>query len=269
MIIDFHTHTFPDAIAEKTIAYLAERGGIQPRREGTLSSLIKNMSESGIDRSVVLPVVTNPRQERTINRVSAENNGKNGVFFAGGIHPDSSDVEGTLDYIKESGLFGIKFHPDYQGVHFDDPRMIRVMRAAAERGLYIVTHAGWDVAFRDHVHCTPDMILNVLKELNGLIEDKLILAHLGGYDMPDEVLEKLVGLPVYMDTAAVLRLYPEKCKQIIQAHGADKILFASDSPWDSQREYVSYIRSFALGNEAEEKIFHGNAQRILGIDFDN
>ena len=82
MIIDFHTHTFPDAIAEKTIAYLTEKGGIKPYREGTLSSLIENMKLSGVDYSVVLPVVTAPKQERTINRVSAENNGKS--------HPDNS-----------------------------------------------------------------------------------------------------------------------------------------------------------------------------------
>ena len=181
MIIDFHTHTFPDAIAEKTIAYLTEKGGIKPYRAGTLSSLIENMQHSGINYSVVLPVVTNPRQEPTVNRVSVENNGKNHVFFAGGIHPDSADVEGTLDRIKAGGLFGIKLHPDYQGVHFDDPRYLRIMREAAKRDLFIVTHAGYDVAFRDHVHCTPDMILHVLEELRGLIEDKLILAHLGGW----------------------------------------------------------------------------------------
>ncbi len=76
------------------------------------------------------------------------------------------------------------------------------MREAAKRDLFIVTHAGYDVAFRDHVHCTPDMILHVLEELRGLIEDKLILAHLGGYDMPDEVLQKLIGKPVWMDTVS-------------------------------------------------------------------
>ncbi len=263
MIIDFHTHTFPDAIAEKTIAYLTEKGGIKPYREGTLSSLIENMKLSGVDYSVVLPVVTAPKQERTINRVSAENNGKNNVFFAGGIHPDSRNVDETLDFIKESGLFGIKLHPDYQGVHFDDPRYVRIIRGAAERGLYIITHAGYDVAFRDHVHCTPDMVLNVLKELKGLIEDKLILAHLGGYDMPDESLKKLIGAPVYMDTAAVLRLYPEKCREIIIRHGADRILFASDSPWDSQKDYIDILKSFSLGRETEEKIFHQNAEKIL------
>lgn len=266
MIIDFHTHTFPDAIAEKTIAYLTEKGGIKPYRAGTLSSLIENMQHSGINYSVVLPVVTNPRQEPTVNRVSVENNGKNHVFFAGGIHPDSADVEGTLDRIKAGGLFGIKLHPDYQGVHFDDPRYLRIMREAAKRDLFIVTHAGYDVAFRDHVHCTPDMILHVLEELRGLIEDKLILAHLGGYDMPDEVLQKLIGKPVWMDTAAVLRLYPDKCREIIlRHHGAGRILFASDSPWDSQSEYVKILKSFALGEEAERKIFYQNAKQILTL----
>ena len=176
MIIDFHTHTFPDAIAEQTIAYLTKIGGIKPYRAGTLSALVDNMARCGIDCSVVLPVATLPKQERTINRVSIENNGKNRVFFAGGIHPDWPDVEGLLDTIKAGGLFGIKLHPDYQGVHFDDPRYIRIRREAAKRGLYIVTHAGYDVAFRDHVHCTPDMVLRVLDELKGVIEDKLILA---------------------------------------------------------------------------------------------
>lgn len=264
MIIDFHTHTFPDAIAEKTIAYLTKKGGIQPYRAGTLASLIENMQQCGVDYSVVLPVATLPKQVPTINRVSAENNGKNNVFFAGGIHPDCEDVAGILDEIKASGLFGIKLHPDYQGVHFDDPRYLRIMNEAAKRGLYIVTHAGYDIAFRDHVHCTPDMILHALEELKGVIEDKLILAHLGGFDMPDEVLQKLIGKPVWMDTAAVLRLYPEKCKEIILRHGVDKILFASDSPWDSQKDYIAILKSFELGREAEEKIFFRNAERILG-----
>ena len=113
------------------------------------------------------------------------------------------------------GMFGIKLHPDYQGVEFDDPRYLKIISEAAKRDLIVVTHAGVDVAFRDHVHCTPDMILRVLEILGSEIENKLVLAHLGGYELPDESLEKLVGKPVYMDTAAVLKLYPEKCREII------------------------------------------------------
>lgn len=268
MIIDFHTHTFPDAISERTVAYLAQKGGLPPHRGGTAEELRRSMKAGGIDVSVVLPVATLPKQERSINALSAAENGRGGLYYAGGIHPDCADVGGTLDFIKKSGLFGIKLHPDYQGVHFDDERYLRILDAAFDRGLYVVTHAGVDVGFRDHVHCTTDMILNVLEKLGGKAEDRLILAHLGGYEAPDEVLQRLCGLPVYMDTAAVLELYPDKCLDIIRAHGADRILFATDSPWADQGEYVRIVKSFGLGREEEEMILHKNAERILGISFD-
>lgn len=265
MIIDFHTHTFPDKMAEKTIAFLSEKGGIKPYREGTASSLTELMKHSGVDYSVVLPVATLPKQEKTINRTSAELNGKNNLFFAGAIHPDCEDVDGTLDYIKESGLFGIKLHPDYQGVHFDDDRYINIMKKAFERGLYVITHAGLDVGYPNHIHCTPDMILNALSKLGSPAENKLILAHLGGFQLYDEVLEKLVGLPVFMDTAVVLSYYPEKSREIIVRHGADKILFASDSPWADQAEFVKIIKSYGFSKEDEDKIFYQNACKILGL----
>ncbi len=147
MIIDFHTHTFPDEIAERTIAHLTKVGGIKPFRDGTLGSLKESMRKAGIDQSIVLPVATNPRQEKTINQLSAKLSGKEGIIFAGAIHPDCESVEETLDYIKNAGLFGIKLHPDYQGVEFDDPRYLKIISEAAKRDLIVVTHAGVDVAF--------------------------------------------------------------------------------------------------------------------------
>ena len=121
-----------------------------------------------------------------------------------------------------------------------------------------------DVAYTNDVHCTPDMVLRVLDELKGLIDDKLVLAHLGGYALQDEVLDKLVGKPVYMDTAAVLGMNPEKNIEIIRRHGADKILFATDSPWADQGEFVRIIQGFGLDDESLELILHKNACRLLG-----
>lgn len=263
MVIDFHTHTFPDRMAEKTVAHLAKLGGLPPHTDGKRGSLLASMRAHGVDKSVVLPVATTPKQERSINALSAELNGKDGIFYAGAIHPDCEDVEATLDGIKASGLFGIKLHPDYQGVHFDDKRYLRIMREAAKRGLIIITHAGIDVGFRDHVHCTPKMILRVLEELSGVIDNKLILAHMGSYEMPDEVLQALCGKPVYMDTAAVLDLYPEKCVEIIRRHGADKILFATDSPWKHQGDYLRLFQSLPLRDAEKELILHQNAEKLL------
>ena len=263
MVIDFHTHTFPDSIAEKAVAHLSKVGHTAAFMDARRDTLVQSMRENNIEFSVVLPVATSPAQVSGINALSAKINGKDGLYYAGAIHPECEDVEETLDFIKESGLFGIKLHPDYQSVHFDDTRCLRIMEAAAKRGLYIITHAGIDIAYRDHVHCTPDMVLHVLDTLGGVIDNKLILAHMGGYELPDEVLEKLCGKPVLMDTAAVLDLYPEKCAEIIRRHGAKRILFATDSPWRSQKRFVELVHTLPLDEEEKAYIFHKNAERIL------
>lgn len=265
MVIDFHTHTFPDKIAAQTIKFLSEKGNVKPYREGTLDSLKESMKKSGVDISVVLPVATASKQVASINKLSAAENGRDGVFFAGAIHPDCENVEEILDFVKSSGLFGIKIHPDYQGVYFDDERYIHIMREAAKRDLITVTHAGVDVGYPEDVHCTPQMVLNVLDRLSGLIENKLVLAHMGGCDLPDEVLEKLVGKPVYFDTSFVLDHYPEKCEEIIRKHGFDKILFATDSPWSGQKKFINIINGYGFSKEETEKIFHINAEKLLNI----
>ena len=265
MVIDFHTHTFPDKIAEKSISFLERKGGIKAVCSATRDTLVQVMNSGGADVSVVLPVATSPKQERTINSLSAEINGKDNVFYFGAIHPDCENVEDTLDFIKASGLRGIKLHPDYQGVYFDDARYVKIMAEAAKRGLYIVTHSGVDIAYPDDIHCTPEMVLNVLERLDGIINGKLILAHMGSYGAPEEVLLKLCGRDVFMDTAAVLDLYPEKCAGIIKKHGADRILFATDSPWKSQKAYIMLFNSLDIPDGDKEKILYENGRKILNI----
>ena len=263
MIVDFHTHTFPDKIAAKTIAYLAEKGNVKPYREGTLLSLKESMKRSGVDYSVVLPVATKPEQVNSINRLAVELNGKDGILYAGAIHPDCENVDQILDDIKNGGLFGIKLHPDYQGVYFNDNRVLKILEGAVKRGLYIVTHAGIDVAYPNDVHCTPDHVLYVLEELGADINNRLILAHLGGCDLGAEVLEKLCGKPVYMDTAVVLDRYPELCRRIIHKHGADTILFATDSPWADQKNFIELMYGFGFSTDELELMFCENAQKIF------
>lgn len=262
MVIDFHTHTFPDKIAAQTIAALAEKSGSVPYRDGTLSSLIESMHKNGVDCSVILPVATKPSQVPSINRLASQLNGRDGIIYAGCIHPLCENVEEILDGIRESGLFGLKIHPDYQGTYFDDPAYLHILREAAKRDLVVVTHAGVDIGYPEDVHCTPDMVLHVLDALSGQIEDKLVLAHMGGCDLPEEILEKLAGKPVYFDTAYVLDRYPEQCAQIIRAHGADHILFATDSPWADQGKYVRLLQSLGLPQTDQDKIFFENALRL-------
>lgn len=185
MIIDFHTHIFPDTLAVKTIPMLAQRSHTQPHTDGTAAGLLGHMEESGVDVSVVLPVVTAPRQFDSINRFAAQINEQESkkssgprLLSFGGIHPDNDNPKALLRQLKEQGFLGIKLHPDYQGVFINDIRNLRILEAAAELDLIVTIHAGVDIGLPEPVHCPPDKMREVFKQIP---YSKIVLAHTGGW----------------------------------------------------------------------------------------
>ena len=79
MVIDFHTHTFPDKIAAATIDKLKQASHSLPFTGGTAVQLKESMKEAGIQYSVLLPVVTNPLKASPINDISIDMTGKDGL----------------------------------------------------------------------------------------------------------------------------------------------------------------------------------------------
>ena len=142
------------------------------------------------------------------------------------------------------------------------------MDYAAEKDLGIIVHAGEDVGLPETVHCTPERILNLWKHIQ---PEKLIFAHMGGWKMWDEVEEKLLGLPFYLDTAIVLNpIFPVKLEneqfvRMVRKHGADRILFGTDSPWADQKNFVALLEHMPLTEEEKAAIFSENAKKLLGI----
>lgn len=259
-MIDFHTHIFPEKIAESTLAFLESKCKTKPFTNGMAEGLSQSTKEAGIDLSVILPVVTKPSQFTSINRFALEINQENLISF-GGIHPDSADYKAELNEIKRMGLKGIKLHPDYQGVFIDDIRYERIISYASELDLIVSVHAGFDPGFPDCVHCTP---LKASKMLADVKPQKLVLAHMGGFQRWDEVEEFLVGRDVYLDTAVVFgAISDEQFIRICRMHGTDKILFATDSPWSGQKESVRYLNAIDLTDFEKEQIFDKNARNLL------
>ncbi len=270
MIIDFHTHVFPDKIADGVIARLSERGGIAAHSDGKISGLIRRMDEAGVDISVTLPVVTSPKQFDSITKFAKKINesaGQGRLISFAGIHPECEDLPGKMRFIKESGFLGVKIHPDYQGTYIDDESYVKIIKAAAELDLIVVTHSGVDVGFPDEpVRCTPERIRRLLLRVR---HPKLVLAHLGANEMTNEVYKQIAGEDLYLDTAYVLRYTSKELfTKIVEKHSPDRILFASDSPWSDVARDVEILRSFGLDGESEKKIFSKNAKRLLGIGED-
>lgn len=274
MIIDMHTHTYPDILAARVIRQMEleiEKGqGFRGHAEssGKVSDLSKNTKEAGIDLSIMLPVATNIRQAKKLNKISFDLNEKNeytNLFAMGTVHPDNEDYKEIIDDVVSMGLKGIKIHPDYQGTFFNDEKYIRIMDYAASKDLIIITHAGEDIGLPDVIHCTPDMVLDVWSHIQ---PEKLVLAHMGGWKQWDEVEEKLVGLPVYFDTAICMNqnvpihLKKDQFVRIVKNHGADRVLFGTDSPWYNQKKAITDIRQSGLADQELELVLGKNAERM-------
>ena len=278
MIIDFHTHTFPEKIASSAIAKMQSDSHSASFTSGTQKALIDSMRKSGIDYSVVLPVITNPVKDSHINSISTEQNGKDGLIYFGGIHPDSENIREKLKYLASNGIKGIKIHPVYQGADIDDIRFLNILSLAGELGLTVITHSGDDIGFPGVVRCSPKMLINAVKQVGNV---RLVAAHMGGWKNWDEVYALAEMPSVFIDTAFSLgKITPidnhysaeelklldnENFLKIIRIFGSKRVLFGTDSPWDCQKTAKELILKLPLSNEEKDDIFYNNARTILGI----
>lgn len=262
MIIDFHTHVFPEKIAGKTLDFLSKRCQTEPFTNGTLEGLKKSAEEAGITLSVTMPVVTNPAQFDSINHFAGQITG-DGILSFAGIHPDHADYKDRLRKIKDAGFQGIKLHPAYQGTDFNDIRYKRILAYTSELGLIVTVHAGYDPGYPGKDYCTVRMALEVINEV---MPTGLILAHMGGYMDWDDVERDLAGSDVWLDTAVVFgAIEDEQFIRLCRKHGAERILFATDSPWSGQKESVKYLQNLNLTAEEKELIFKENARKLLTL----
>lgn len=282
MVIDFHTHTFPDKIAAAAIEKLSGASHTRPFSDGTAAGLSASAKNAGIDLCVVLPVATNTKQVPSVNDYAARTNlttESTGLFSFGCIHPDYPDWKEELSRISALGLKGVKLHPVYQGVDFDDPRYLRILDRAGELGLIAVTHAGLDIGFPGVERCSPEHILRAVKQVGPVT---LILAHMGGWRQWEQVEQLLAECPVLLDTAFstgeitplgdgyytpedLPMLDGEAFLRMIRTFGANRVLFGTDSPWSSQTESLDFLLSLPMEASEREAILSGNARKLLNL----
>ncbi|MBE5763640.1 MAG: hypothetical protein E7338_05410 [Clostridiales bacterium] len=278
MVIDFHNHFYPDKIAAAAIEKLTTCADIVAYTDGTLSGLSEDLTKSGYDLGVVLPVATAPKQVENINTraVAVQEQFPNLISFAS-MHPDYENYKDEIFRIKELGLKGIKLHPDYQNTFFDDEKILNILDEAFKNDLIVVVHAGLDIGLPDPIHTGVEQILKVLDIFKDRAQ-KLVLAHTGAWGQWDEVLEKIAGKNVYMDisfslgstkrksTGEELKLLDDDLLvKIVRKHGVDKVLFGTDSPWGDHKMMLDKFLTLPFTKEEQDKILYLNAKKLLGI----
>ncbi len=261
--IDSHCHIYPEKIAEKAVVGTDNFYGGKSFCKGTVSDLLEQGKNAGIDHFIVQSVATTPKQVKSINEfIATEVENSNGLMTGlGTLHPDSSDLRGDIAHLLELGLKGVKLHPDIQAFKIDDYRCLKIYELCEQEGLPVLMHTGDN----RYDYSNPNRLLPILKIYTSLT---VIGAHLGGWSIWEEASEQYCEIPnFYVDCSSSFPyLKPETAKAIIKKYGADKVLFGTDYPMWSPKTEIEYFLGLDLDENEIRSILNMNAKKLFGLE---
>jgi predicted TIM-barrel fold metal-dependent hydrolase len=267
LIVDAHTHIYPDSVAKKALHTVISniKGQLKAFTDGTLNGLVSSMDSAQIDFSIVLPVATSPGQGSGIFKwIKDTASHSPRLFFFGSVHPLDSGCRDLIREMSEYGLQGLKFHPGYQGFPVDSKAAYAIYEEAAKHEMVLYFHSGYDPSLPGCDYTSVERFAAFLKNFSG---SKVVLAHGGGYGEWDKVVDLLGGYQCYFDIAFVLEsMKRNKAAIELYRQKEDYFIFGSDSPWRDQKTYVDLIRdSHTLTEEQKEKLFSRNIRKLIRI----
>ena len=260
MIIDVHTHAFPDHIASIAMEKLEHSSNSKAYLDGTIADLLRSMDKAGIDTSIMACVATSPAQFNSILTWCKSISGPR-IMPLPSVHPESKDIPEEIKKIKEAGFIGLKLHAEFQSFYLDEERLYPIYQEAMENDLLILFHCGYDISFPDSDRSDPERLAHIHKDFPEL---KIIASHLGGWRQWDKVIQHLIGKDIYLDTSYTIGYIDENSLQtILTRHSPNLILFGTDSPWKDQQVEVTLIDSLDISSAFKKRILGQNAQNLL------
>ncbi|MDP2719752.1 MAG: amidohydrolase family protein [Dehalococcoidia bacterium] len=278
-IIDFHTHIFPPGIKKdrdtyvKRDALFAELYSNPKAGILTAEELIEAMDSAGVSRAVALNInwltmdlcrETNDYIMDAIARYPTRLTG----FGAVTLSPGEAALK-EIERCVKGGIRGLgELRPTWKMLKNENLKLLDDMsHLVAGHNLTILFHASEPVGhlYPGKGNATPGLLYPVISRYPGIT---FVCAHWGGglpfYELMPEVSTALKN--TFFDTAATRFLYKKEIFQHVAALlGEGKILFGTDYPVISFEKLISEIKGLNLPPPAMESIFHGNAEKLLGI----
>jgi len=277
MIIDFHTHLFPEAICSGRESYCESEPAFEllyrsPKsRLVSAPELLTAMDKNGIDQSVVFgfpwrdPELFKMHNDCIIEAVQ-KHPGR--LIGFGCFDPGSSAAAREAERCLDGGLAGIGELAFYRSGIEDESlaQLSPVMAICRDRGRPVLIHTNEPVG-RNYPGKTPNTLAQIYRLVEQFPENTIVLAHWGGglfffSLLKKEVKDRLKN--VYFDTAASPFLYDPAIYRIaIELVGVEKILFGSDYPLIEPQRYLKELDSLQLSMDQRARICGQNAERLL------
>ncbi len=279
MIIDVHTHIFPDEIRfnrEKFFKGEPEFKSIYENSNAkmvTAEELIAVMDENQVDKAVVFGFPWNTVEFASLNNdyiIDVVKKYPDRLIGFSCINPLIFNAEKEVERCLANGLKGVGEIAFY--LNDIDEAVIKglkgVMNLCRESNAVFMLHTNEPVG-----HEYPGKADMKLKGIYNFIKsyqsNKIILAHMGGGIFFYKIMKKEVDSVlsnVYYDTAAVPFLYKKEFYNLAKAFNIeDKILFGSDYPLISPARYFKEMEQAVEDKSFLNKIKGGNAQLLFEI----
>jgi predicted TIM-barrel fold metal-dependent hydrolase len=280
MIIDCHTHIFPDVVRKDRESFCKRDEGfssIYRNSKGKMAGakdLIASMDESGVEQSVVCgfpwsePDVCSLHNQYLMEAASKYPQRLIVFFSLLFSNPDWSEKE-LSRRIKDGakGVGEIAFY-GREMTSQDVDSMKPIFTQMEKEGIPLLLHVNEILG-----HPYPGKGMTPLERFYDLIlafpRLPIVLAHWGGglpfYELMPEVAKAMAN--VYYDTAASPFLYSKKVYATVsEIVGVKKILFGSDFPLLSPQRYFRELQESGLSKEDQGKILGLNLSRLLGME---
>lgn len=277
MIIDCHTHIFPEKVREDRGAFCKRDGGFSSIYKDPKSrmvgaeDLIASMDKSGVDRSVICGFPWSQPDLCSFHNqylmASASRYPNRLIPFISLLFSNPGWSLDELGRTLKGGAKGVGEVAFYlnemaaQDIHSMKP----VLSQMEKQGIPLLLHTNEMIG-----HSYPGKGRTPLERFYELILSSpnlpVILAHWGGglpfYELMPEVAKVMAH--VYYDTAASPFLYSKKIYAVVrEIVGTEKILFGTDFPLVSPRRYFKELEESNLSKQDREKILGLNFSRLM------
>lgn len=253
-IIDFHVHPF-----ESSTYNLNMYPGTY---DLDVNEMKRQLAEAGITHICGSVLSREPLQEgfcglRELNREALRLREELGEFYTPGFHVHPAYVRESCEEIAFMHGRGVRLMgelvPYMHGWgSFSDKSWDQILDTAEQYGMVCSYHTPFDYDCKKMIDRHPGMTF--------------VAAHPGDRQRVAEHIELLQSCPnLCLDLSGTGLHRFGMLKRLVGQVGADRLLFGTDYPICNPGMYVQAVYGEELRPVDREMIFHGNAERILGV----
>lgn len=233
------------------------------RATHTIPNLVREMDDTGVRASVILPIDFPVLSDNAGVALSAAAAHSDRLFSFGSVHPYASDAEHRLDAQLARGARGIKMHPSVQMVRADNRRARRLYEMCGERDMIVFWHCG-----PAGIEPKLGQYLNQVKFYVDPIRENpgttFVLGHSGALQFEQALALQRQFPNVWLETSSQSLHH---VKRIVHEADTTRVVHGSDWPFYHPAISVSKILIATEGKpEIRHQLFWGNAARLLGVE---